>query len=475
MQHNSKPKWQKINGINIHRALFKRGLILVKCSDEDLPRVTKDEFDINSQSFKFVATRSKEDTRKEITRLFEPMRSLKGFNFFSDFYIRNTKRRKEIFIPITINIDQGEYGMYVYPWLSNKTPDSALAGFDQFVMAGCMLGASLKGVLQNNQEVALIDHRLRLDPHQVIHAIRFDESMNIYDKIQFSHLKRLSRLIRILATSGNVKVYYHLPYLDYILFALKLYINRRMTYSAFEELCGLILIKKDEHTNKIKALFKSHGITAIVESPFENLVTSVSDPKECVKNILALFNINPTSICQVVSEASMVKLCISLLITNEFNSQQRSVWHDFMSNLSLNYDTFEDLFRMANTIMQGVACIKSLDYKTCSLLPLTEKQIQVEYAKFNKKVKTPYPAIFNMTVLDPVIPYSAGTRGTLFYFSNKEISSLIDDEFLEKAYANLTIFARRKLSAIKHEPQHQALHKELDGSEALESRHTFQC
>lgn len=472
MQHNSKPKWQKINGISLHRALFKRGLILVKSSDVDLPTITKDEFDINSQRFRVVTTRSKEDTEKKVTRLLEPMKSLKGFNLFSNVYICNIKRRKEVFIPI--DIDHGKYGMYIYPWISNNTTVSAFAGFDQFVMAGCMLGASLKGILKDKQEVTLIDHRLRLDHHQVIDDIRFDESMNIYDKIQFSQLKRLSRLIRILSASGSVRIYYHLPYLDYILFALKLYINKRMTYSAFEKLCNLILVKKEEHTNKIKTIFKSHDITAIVESPFENLVTSVSDSEEYVKNILALFKINPTPICQEVSEASMVELCIRLLITNELNSQHRAVWHDFMSNLSLNIHTFEDLFRMANIIIQGVACIKSLDYKTCSILPLTEKQIQVEYAKFNKKVKTPYPAIFNMTVLDPVIPYSTSTKGTLFYFNDndKEISSLISDEFLVKASKNITIFAQRKLSENKHKPQHQvqALHKELGSSEIQDKK-----
>jgi len=116
------------------------------------------------------------------------------------------------------------------------------------------------------------------------------------------------------------------------------------------------------------------------------------------------------------------------------------------------------LLKCGNAVMLGLVSRNSDDYGTCSLLPLSEKQIQLEYEVYYKQLKhtsessNQYSKIFNITMLDPLIAYSPTmmslpTKDLAFYFNQctGTLSDIITNKcVLSYACKNVGLFANKK-------------------------------
>lgn len=339
-----------------------------------------------------------------------------------DFFIYNAGRREEIFFPLTLNHQGQELGFYLYPWLSHKSrrDDSVeISGFEQFVTAGCMFGPNLRATDQHGGTYALIKHDIKFFAEQKFGIIDYDaKASNPYEEMQTNEFEKLVCFINQFSNPKQPKnLLYHLPYYDYVLFGVELFIRGRITLQALDNFFKIILDKKEEHTQKLEAICNQFSIKIRVESPFENLLGCLSDqdgakkssseqhqtaPKdgekdcELARRILDILNlpaneVDPNSInneAQEAHEEELVQSCLEKLQANSFNEEHRQVWTDFISITDpKEIKTLEHLFKVANAVMVGIGAKDKPDYKTCAIHPLSEKQIQVGYEECSNKIQ----------------------------------------------------------------------------------------
>ena len=482
--------WYNYQDLEINTKLFKMGVIVIKPYGKQIETV---EGSLNDESSFFIGSRklffsqiatiinqsSKKKTiaatLKKTTLLLDKLQNYtetdNKFEEKRDLIIANSARREEVFFPFSVKNNQQNFGFYIYPWLStNNTNDIknfTFSGFKRFSTAGCMFGSTLKGIDQLEARLDLIKHDIKFHKEQKISTIDFNpKASNPYEEVMFNELDKLMLLINHLSDKSNPsQLYYHLPHYDYMLFGIELFIRGRMELVALEQFFKAIILKTVEHLNRIEEICKHHLINCIIESPFENLFGQfkfqeiakiiTEDPKNIniVEMILSALGIEPNNELdelnpeqEKVQEELLVQHCLRKLQDNNFNLRHKQVWNDFIKFSDKKINTLEDLFKIANAVMILVACKEGKDYETCSLLPISEKQIQVSYAKFkeSKESRVNYPTVFNITTIDPIVSYDLiSKKGLLFYFGccQNSLSNLVKHDILTYAHKNVTTIA----------------------------------
>ena len=408
-------------------------------------------------------------------------KSSHDFEQEQDFVIANSTRREEVFFPLVVRNNLQNLGFYVYPWLStNNAIDFQkfiFSGFKRFVTVGCMFGSTLKGIDQHGARLDLIKHDIEFHPLQKIVTIEYSHSSNQYEEVMFNELEKLLMLINHLSDKSTPRqLYYHLPYYDYMLFGIELFIRGRMELAALEQFFKAIILKTVEHVNRIKEICKRHAIHCIIRSPFENLFGRLKFKGEDIKfhNIARMINEDPKKISIVemilpalgtlgehtidlsnesddlsgihskAQEKLLVHHCLKQLQENNLNIRHKQVWNDYIRILGKEINTLDDLFRAANAIVVLLASQGEENYKVCSILPFSEKQIQVSYEAFCKKAAEQepdkYPVIVNLTTIDAILAYDHNRQGLLFYYGSSadSLNHLVTErDILTAAHANI--------------------------------------
>ncbi len=322
--------------------------------------------------------------------------------YHQKLYIHVPEHKEEIFLPLTLSSTVGEEtentGLYVYPWLGGKENDNfKFDGFNNFVVAGCMFGAQLRGKDENNFSAALLKHNIVFSgPDQKIKYIDFDAANpNPYEDFLFHEFEKYAHLISTLSATKPAKLTYHLPYYDYILFGVELFIRGRITLAALDSLFSKFYDGMNEHVSRIRQICDSHQIDVTIKSPYCNLFNAGDNQQLTAREVLERLNIPVAEVDpripadqQKKNEANLVHACLEILQTNDANPRFAQVWKDFVLLTGKEKITnLEELFKIGNAVMLGVSVDTPKDakapataFKTCSLLPLSEKQIQVSYA-----------------------------------------------------------------------------------------------
>jgi len=466
----NQPTWRGYQDLEINTAMFEKGIVVIKPYGK-LINTDGTSFDIGSRKLVFSqealimtqgskAASALTKTKLLLNQLKEYFEESNSFTQNNDFIIINSTRREEIFLSLSIRSGSQNLGFYVYPWLStNNTNDIknfSFHGFKRFITAGCMFGSALKGMDQLETRLDLIKHDIKFHPRQKITTLDFNQkASNPYEAVIFNEFKKLMLLIDNLSDTDDdtpKQLSYHLPYYDYMLFGIELFVRGRMTLSALDQFFKVIILKKNEYTITINAICAEHNVECTIESPFENLFGEIptNNITETILSKLELSTEEPNNQLtseqeraeQELKEQALVHHCLKKLQINEFNQKHQQVWQDFIEVVGINkINTLEDLFKMANATMILLACKTEQNYETCSLLPLSEKQIQVSYAKF-KESRTDYPAVFNITTIDPVISYDLISKpGLLFYFGccQDSLNKLVKHDILTQAHKNVAL------------------------------------
>lgn len=260
---------------------------------------------------------------------------------------------------------------------------------------------------------------------------------------------------------SNKELYYHLPDYDYILYGIKLFIRGNMSLHALDEFIQYVFLKSMEYRNKIISLCGVHSIRVIIQSPFDN-VFGLSGKGRTTEAILQTLNLSEnesrystmTSQQKDRCEFELTCLILKRLQENNYDHLHRKLWSSILSVLCTDnhsgLNTIEQLFQMANALMISVASTGNKKNQTCSLLPLTEKQIQVSYSQISEQFskrdgdQNELPVAFNITFLDQAIGYSPNSNGSLFYFDTckESLSELLRHKhIMQEAYKNLCLFA----------------------------------
>ncbi len=281
--------------LQIHFGLFQKGIIAVKPSFTSTPakNLPSDDtqFHLNSRELIFgnsATTNSKKPIKLlNILGAFHDQPRLS--NESQNVLIYNKTRRDEIFIPIVVEDEhKKKLGFYVYPWLSSNKDNFEFLGFKQFVIAGCIFGSSLKAIDDNNGTFALIKHDIKLYEKQKIVDIEVNlQEFSSYEKMLFSEFEKLMLLMKKFGKKHEeIELYYHLPYYDYILFGVELFVRGRITFPALDLFFNVIFLRKAQHEREIHRICKIHNILVRIESPFENIFGALPpNTTECAKFI----------------------------------------------------------------------------------------------------------------------------------------------------------------------------------------------
>jgi len=466
---SAKQAWSAYKDLEINASLFARGIIAIRAASSIFPPQPSETdgnyFSMSSRTLFFGKNNNRRETRKarDLLQKLEVFCKAPPCKMEdTQTILFNEKRREELFFPFSLpDSQQRKIGFYLYPWLSSGDQNLIFGGFKQFVFASCILGSSLKGVDQNRGLIELIKHDIEFHPFQKIVEIDVNlSSFSAYETASFSELKKLTFLMRQLSKKDEaVQLYYHLPYLDYMLFGVSLFIRGRITLKALNDFFRAILIRKEEYIQELEKIFHQQGISLQVASPFENLfgiLPKPSDHEQYATLILNKLNIPAAEIKPTVdqeeiqtNEKVLVQYCLQLLKINHYHPEQREAWENFSNLQQDGINNLEILFKLANTIMIALATQGRNPYETCSLLPLSEKQIQVNFQQLNKTLHQPYPAVFNITTLDPVIAYEPGNPGLLFYFRNCQESLkklIVKKDILSAAHENISHYTENEES-----------------------------
>lgn len=445
--------WIEINDLLVNAALFYFGIMAITVRDTE-QRVSHNEssivFGLGSRTYhlkKFDPINEKV-TRKPLSLLNKMQQPYTG-----TLGLFNHERREEVFFP------HKTLGLYVNPWVSHGTLDK-FSGFEQFITAGCMFGALLEAQNFQGKKYPLIKHDHEFSFKEKIARIIFNpRSANPYEEMFFYELARLAKYInttkKIKNIPGNLLV--HVPYCDYMLFGIELFIRGRITLKALNHFFSLILEKKEIYAKKINQIASDYNIVIQIKSPFENLITGLSAQNQpsgelniasrILENLqLSLEEIKPETMDveqQRITESNFVLSCLHRLTTNESLPNESGIWKDLSAN-SDNIQTLEDLLKIGNAFIVAYGAFKKDPYTTCVCELLTEKQIQLSYSSFAKS-NSKYPPVVNLTCLDPVIAYAPEkiNKDLLFYSGENlpEIADLITKGLLEKAHDNASLQA----------------------------------
>lgn len=475
---NTSSVWIPYRDVLINSQYFKHGLVLL--SPKHLNSVKTNQksnsFFIKDREFFFYIPTISDDTMKKSSA--PDIRSAKKakvllstlINFASinpvsiksfgeeSAVLFNKRHREEIFLPIVFDKKDKNVGLYFYPWISKSTNNFKFSGFTQYVTAGCLFGSSLKAMNQNGAVFELIKHdREFYDGEKITLIVYNPEAPSPYEQMLFSEFEKQCLLIDSFSKPGQSKnLLFHLPYYDYALFGVELFIRGRMSFEALDSFFKTIFAKRDEYISKINEVCKRHNITVQVESPFDNLFGCVTNNTNITEFILSKLNLASKELgshveisAQQENEKKLVQYCLNQLQTNRYNEDHRLVWQDSLKLESESIVNLEQLFKIANANMIAIGSKGKHEYETCSLLPLSEKQIQVTYDSFSKKASkelTSYPPVFNLTTFEPLLTYSPTTKGLLFYFSHCQeslVKLISDKKILETSYENVGLFSNK--------------------------------
>ncbi len=549
--------WMPYKGLAIHEELFARGMVvaqpLVEAHQDDIAkRVTHDNFFIQNRTFtvqsvqsdKSQSTLSKRqlDSAKPTYKLLNTLLAFRAdaaecSSVTTGVAICNKTRREEIFIPLTVTTTtkkaedtKHQLGFYVYPWVSGgkkTTKDLEFKGIEQFVTAGCMFGTGLKAGDQHGELTPIIKHNIDFFDGERFESILYDiRKTNPYEAVLFDEFKRQTWIIKRFAVAqDNIPLLHHLPYYDYILFGVQLFINDRISFNALSVFFKHIFQKKAEQTRKIKKICQQQGINVTVASPFDalfgedvekleqqllsllqddNVVKHLSESEireqvvriqeEITMAILIALRLDkenqnvadskeqdPTQLFEQLKEKdrelssllsaleveeepggargivrqevnqlirrilnlpsekskanehALVQGCLNKLQADD-NKVSGQIWKDFLKTKDQNSITdFEGLYHLANASIIAQAASGKPHNTTCSILPVSEKTIQVEYSKKS------YPGVLCLTLMESVIPYTSGNKGSLFYCADLiGLPELITHRrILESAHVNV--------------------------------------
>lgn len=320
--------------------------------------------------------------------------------------------------------------------LSNLTVTPSFRGFKRFTTEACFLGASFVGTNPMQATRAILKHDLPFYQNEKIVLVKLSEEVHAHEAMFDKVLNNISMFVNQHAIDGieDKELDFHMPYYDYALFIVELYLNKRITLIAMDQAINIIFDKKCEFEGRVKKICKEHRLKVNIISPFDNLFgtlnkmeaqPSESDlmpadqidalrlmsqsplptteyksyylpsfamfeltPQERVhataSYILKLLGIDPN---KPLREDELAPILAERLISENsstpvINQKLLTVWQDFLRVHRANGNSIEkihDIFNLGNAVMQGITAYGSKPYETCSMVAFSGKQIQLSY------------------------------------------------------------------------------------------------
>jgi uncharacterized protein (DUF486 family) len=452
------PLWFLNEEIVVHRIFFKEGILLIQPSVECNVDRRDNEIIINSNCFSILQfTDINKEKLKYVNKqklLLEKLMQVNLSNILvsNKLALINQKRREETFLLLLFR--QEKIGIYLYAWVANlvKELNPVNIDFKNYVTAGCLFGSSLKAKDKYTGvsfPLICLDFDFFADK-LVDNIFIMGNITSLYETVLFNELSRFAKLIQSFPSQNRKTLFYHLPYYDYIIFVAMLLIQGKVTYKAFCDFYQLILDKSTVYIRKIMEIFQQSTIDIIIESPYQNIFGHLENRSLYTADaLLDKLDIDLRSIkydlvyeAQDKEEKQFIQCCWKKLLQNTLDTQHQEIWQ-YLSKIYNNDApiTLKDLLERANAMMIARASWGQEHFETCSVLPYSEKQIQIGYSKILKKDSDKVlREVVNLTIFDPVVVYSNNKNAGLFHcdYAIGQVEALI-----QSSRRNLFFFGQK--------------------------------
>jgi hypothetical protein len=451
--------WFSYNKILINQFFLNRGIVVINPSSSKKNVSCDNKIVSHSDSFSIFTPESinrkkikniekQKKLLEKITRIY--LQDKSNIDISTEVILFNNQRREEIFLPILFRKE--EIGIYLHAWASPAINSIGLLGeVKRYVTAGCLFGSSLKAKEKNSEDLfPLIHIDIDFFSDKLIDNIFLDKDSSIYETVLFYELDKFAKLIQYLTPASDKKIlFYHLPYYDYIIFAAVLLVRNRISRKVFHDFHQIILNTSNLYFEKITAIFQQYSIHLIIESPYQNIFGDLKQLRDYETDKLLEQLSIPLDISEDLSkkeqedkEKELIQNCWNKLLQNSLNLEHKEIWGIFSKLYNDRPpNNFKELLERANAMMVARASWKQKDFTVCSLLPHSEKQIQIGYAKLLKiKDKKYLSEVINLTIFDPVVTFTEEKNIGLFLYNYKikDIKTVI-----QFARRNLFLFPKK--------------------------------
>jgi hypothetical protein len=307
-------------------------------------------------------------------------------------------------------------------------------------------------VHKTKDSIPLIKHELAFVTGLKFSRIYIEKGRSVYEFSLFQELQKLRLFIEHTAqreSDDPIVLKYHLPYWDYILFGVGLYLDGKMEYDHLCEFVDIVLEGRNFHREEIQAAFEEMEtkIDLQIASPFDALFgTSMEDDAATLKKqFFATFpqhELNPMR--GVNAQDHFAEWCLDKLIAKEEMRMERgnSLWRDSAASLpeKRGREGLERLFTIANPrfLLESARSQSDKAYSVCSYLPLSEKQIQVSADKIMRTMSSLnqekcFQPVLCLTASEPLYTFGPRSRGYPFYcdLENEEaLVTYLEDNFI---------------------------------------------
>lgn len=371
--------------------------------------------------------------------------------------IQRENNHDERFFPTLFAYDKsGPLGVFTYMWSSDPTKlpwhpinkgkkfARPFTGFERFVTALCMFGTHLVGRTNANVQRPLIKHDNIYHEGEKVESVFELQDDNPYEALIFRDFELYLQMINSYTKDNSRKTLIcHVPWADYMLIGVDMYLKSKITLEALGQFFKLVLKKGREYHHAIKKACENQDISFEILSPLSSLfaeeIVSINERPKC-KVLREKEDINVAKIIleqlgfTVGNDDKVTQPFVKTMLTKlvDGSHPHAQLWQKFLTQegVASNINTIENLFDIANAFVIAHAALDLGRDSVCSILPLSEKPIQIEYKKLAEELNL--PAVFFLTVMDTLMGYDEQNKsGMLFYHQNN--------------YHDVTLAARNKV------------------------------
>ena len=140
-----------------------------------------------------------------------------------------------------------------------------------FISGCCLFGDDLLGIDADGLAHPLTDPKYALGKNKVLQKIILKGDIHPYESIIQKMLFNLIPLIKAFSENEQGKIIFHLPAPEYILYAIKLYLNKQMSDAALLQYLKFVTLKKQMLMDFLHYFQGTTNIEIVIASPLDVL------------------------------------------------------------------------------------------------------------------------------------------------------------------------------------------------------------
>lgn len=229
-----------------------------------------------------------------------------------------------------------------------------------------------------------------------------------------------------------------MPANEYILNAIHLYADNKITNRACLEFIELINLKKREQMTELSDLAAKHGICISFKTPLDPLINKLKDHDDIVLELMSLTKLPMLLLFEnekLVAEKLLEYMAVH---SNEYNP----IWEKALSQIQSGKIDRETLTLGSLAYISYAANIatpklQNTDSDICAIHPGHEKKIQLSYKHL---FCSEWGNIFFVNWLPPILIKSEAHHNGLFFINNKlnkRVKSLMNLNIVEHVFKSI--------------------------------------